>query len=64
MMSLKEFYNSVDQTKQISFYNNQNELILNQNNVCDCDEIAEEFGDTTDFSYDEYGNYMDIILSI
>lgn len=62
MKTLREFYESISEDKEISIYNSKNELILNWFNICDCDEIVEEYGDTTNYSYDELDNRIDIIL--
>ena len=64
MKTLKEFYESIKPEKQISFYNNQNELILNKNNVCDCDEIVKQYGNSIKYSYDTYGEHIDIVLDM
>lgn len=52
MKTLKEFYDDIEPGEQVSFYNKHNELILNKNNVCDCDEIVELYGDLTTYSYE------------
>ena len=63
MKTLREFYDSIAPDKEVAVYNSKNELILNRFNVCDCDEIIEQYGDTTNYSYDEYEIRVDIILN-
>ena len=63
MKTLKEFYDSIIPHKEIAIYNSKNELILNWFNVCDCDEIVEKYGDTTNYSCDETDTRVDIVLN-
>ena len=63
MKTLRKFYDAITSDKEIAIYNSKNELMLNQFNVCDCDEIVEKYGDTTNYSYDETDIRVDIILS-
>lgn len=63
MKTLKEFYDSIESDKEVAIYNSKNELILNWFNVCDCDEIVEKYGYTTNYSYDEYDTRVDIVLN-
>lgn len=64
--SLRELYNDYCRDSQISFYNIRNELILNENNVCDCDAIVEKYGDTYTYSWetDLYNEHVYITLDI
>ena len=63
MKTLREFYDAIKPDKEIAIYNSKNELMLNWFNVFDCDEIVEKYGDTTNYSYDEYETRVDIILN-
>ena len=49
--------------KEVSIYNSNNELVLNRNNVCDCDEIVEEYSETTNYCYEEYDKIVHIVLN-
>lgn len=62
--TLKEFYDSISPEKQISIYNQDYILILNENNVCDCDEIVEKYANSTDYNYKINDGYVDIILNV
>ena len=63
MKTLREFYDAIKPDKEIAIYNSKNELMLNWFNVCDCDEIVEKYGNTTNYSYDEYATRIDIVLN-
>ena len=63
MKTLKDFYDTIAPNKEISIYNSNNELILNRNNVCDCDEIVKEYGYTTNYIYEEYDKIVNIVLN-
>lgn len=62
MKTLKDFYDAISPNKEVSIYNSKNELVLNRNNICDCDEIVEEYGYTTNYRYEEYDEIVYIIL--
>lgn len=65
MRRLNEFYGLaklIIPDKEIGIYNSKNELILSSNNICDCDEIVEKYGNTINYNYDESKYRVDIIL--
>lgn len=63
MKTLKDFYDSIPLEKEVAIYNLNNELILNRFNVCDCDEIVKQHGNTTNYNYEEYDNRVYINLN-